>query len=628
MEINQQSFLDGFTRQYDATRISRSAYPLLVNGRNRNDTIRPILKPQQITTGVPTGVTLQGIYATDTRALLFAGGQAYYRDFSSANTSFLPLGAPALDANVYRIYAELVPASSLNLNRTSQSPTSEVNLANAITGSPSVVVCQDGITQPVLIFNDGNSRSAKAYGNWTKSEPEYVPIGRQMLYDSTQGKLYVVLPNNKIAGSVSGRPLDFVIAVDSNGEKTNDADLMAHGVSYDPITAIRRTNVDNGFLVCTQRASWTVYATGELIFGEPKLSNQFLFDTGANNQFSVCELLGDTSLVDISSVRSFNAIQMLKNEGKNSPFSRAINELFDGVLQQNFSCSIAFDNYAMYSVKTIYGNVVIIYDNITEKFVGFDLYEGVGAVKQYAEIKVNNTRRLLFITDDNKLYEFEAGTERETCSIYLGEFTTNNPKINVKPNVAKAVFINPYESGTINAQLFVDNKSDVTLRDHIKETITRQTSPIDLPFGQSDKDAVKTLTFPWTQSCNGWKCGVLLSWNFDAALSHFMLEVEEQQQINTFEQQQIDQAKYTGSTRIELHGFTPLMGVPSQIMSITGTGLTNVTAVKIGSVSVTFTIVNDNLITLILPLNVEEGVVTLISPYDEIESEATFSIGS
>jgi len=634
---NQSSFLGGFNRQYDPTRIQRDSYPLLVNGRVRDDVILPITKPLRDASGLPASYTkIQGLYAADKFSLVFIDGLAYIKDYSLTGSSYVLLSGFQMSADVDIIYTELVPTSSINLARKAVSAAAAnagVNLITPLEASPACVVCQDGINQPRLIFTDGTVRISKNWNQWTESDREYVPIGKQMFY-SPNAVLYVVASNGKsLYRSVTGRPLDFIIAVDTNGvklptEAESGAAVLSHAVSFDEITAIRKTNSNDGqFIVSTLKNTWLVQPLfDDLIYGEPKFSNQFLFDTGAINQFSLCELRGDTALVDTNSIRSFNAVLNSRNEGKNEPFSRRINSLFEGVSQPLTCCSFAFDNYTLFGVQTIYGAAVVVYDNQTNQFIGFDQYDGVEQVKQFAEIKVGTMRKLLFVTTDNRIYEFETGSTKETASFYSGEFISGDPKIHQKPDKINVVFLDPKESGIVYAYVYVDGKQQLALKSVIKEAVPVDVIPLAIPFGSSSVDRVKTLTYDCTSSAAGWKIGVMFSWNFDAKLSNIRIQaIKETQNVN-YEQQAVDFARYSAATEIVLDSFTPTSGVLGTLVDIFGVGFTNVTNVLINGTSCEFIVINDNHISITVPSGASTGKIKLVSLYDELESETDFTI--
>ncbi len=633
LEYNQSSFREGFNRGNDTTKTPEGAYPLLINGRVRDDVIDPVMKPLLLDAGLPlTYNKCQGLYASDTFSIVFIDGSAYYRTFALEDSQFVKINGFAMSATVDTIYAELVPTSSMNFSRKAPATgnfNDPVFLYATANSSPACVVCQDGINQPLLILYNGTVLTAQTFDQWSTDVREYVPIGKQMVY--VDGVLYIAKPDGSgFYRSVSGRPLDFVIAVDVNGNKLSaaagDANATSHSVTFETITALSRINSnEGGFIVCTLKNTWMVVPDRTtLIYGEPgRFRNQYLFNTGALNQFALCELSGDVALIDINAIRSFNAVLNVRNEGKNSVFSRDIDNLFSHIEQPTTCCAFQFDNYAMFSVLTVYGAAVMLYDTTTQKFVGLDIYEGVEAITQFAEIKVGSTRKLLFRTTDHKIYEAFASTEFENTQLYLGDFTSGNPKCNQKPEQIQCVFLSPKQAGIVYASVYVDGKKQCTLKEVIKETVS---DAEDIPFSNDTVDSVKTLSYNCSQANSGWKLGVLLSWDFDVKLAHIRIEATKEISANSYESQAVDYPRYSGATNISLEGFAPLSGVVGNIVVVTGMGFANVSSVLLGEVTVSFTLIDDNALTFNVPAGAPTGKIRLITPYDEVDSDIDFTV--
>jgi len=415
-------FTGGMKRNVNPEALQDNEYVFLSNGRNREGIITNTKEPLSYADQIPAGLK-QGITGAGSILIVFIAGEAYFRDFADTSVpGFRKITSFTKMSNVADIiYSELVSASSINFARhlNGDNPSSTVSLTNSINGSPVCLVVQDGVSQPNLIFPDGSSRPAKTFEQWNKGDREYVPIGKQMLFFDN-GILYVVSPDGKeLYRSLTNRPLDFVIAIDkdtasklTDGAFSVEASRMSYKVSFDPITCIARINVDNadpavpaGFYLGTKTYSFKVTPDNlNLIFGEPTYRNTGLFATGANNQFSMIDLLGDAILSDGTGLRSFNAIRQFKFEGKNAPFSREVFSLFTGV-SQTVTASIFFDNYGMFALDTIYGPGILTYDTLTNSFVSFDQFEGIGRIKQFASVLVNGKYRLFFIDVNNILYE-------------------------------------------------------------------------------------------------------------------------------------------------------------------------------------------------------------------------------
>lgn len=542
MDFLQKSFIGGLNQQVDATRLQDNEYPLLVNGRNRYDLVLPIKLPEQIVDIQLVGTKYQGCYAAANVLFVFISGKAYYKDFNFPASAFNVVAGFQLDPDVDIIFAELVPASTINFARVPVNAgrkNTEIFLTDLTGGSPQCIVVQDGKNQPWVIFSDFTARVTNRYDDWALDDREYVPIGKQMLY--SDGILYVVASNGRsFYRSVTGRPLDFMVILKSDGNKENletvgGAAQISHSVDYDVITAINRLPTDNGsFFVSTNRSAYAVTPDfSDPLFGEPQFINQFLFSAGATSPFSFIEMLGDNAFVDFNGLRSFNAILQLKNEGRNSPFSKKVGPILQGILQ-DYTAATTFDNYALFAVNTIYGRATIVYDMLSEVFVGLDIYPGVGQIKQFAEIKTVASRRLFFITVDNKLYEAFGSEDDAMAGLYAGEWTSNDPAIEQKAWQLKLIFVDAKAGGNVRVSLFVDRKCVDLHNKTLIQQINDFTAPIAIPCGAGNVDTVQIIAIDFFKnSLQGWKIGFFIEWDFEASLSHLKIQSIEEPNINS-----------------------------------------------------------------------------------------------
>lgn len=544
----QQSFSGGLNQEIDSTRINRNEYPLLVNGRSRYDVITNVKLPLQIVDDTLTGVNYQNITAADNILFIFVDGKAYSKDFDYPSSGFQPVNAPSLNPNVSTIFTELVPASYSNfqrsLLRTNNNRNSNVLLTNIINQTPQALVAQDGISQPIGIFTTGVGRELKRYAEWNVDDREYVPIGNQMLY--SDGILYIVSKDKRrIYRSITGRGLDFMVNIQPGDagdrwpdEKDGSAETISHAVDYNEITSINKLTTDDGsFFVSTKKASYAVVPLVEqrdLLFNEPTFGNRFLFSAGCISPFGFIELLGDNAFQDFNGLRSFNSVMQLKNEGKNSPFSKRIGPILQGISQDNVA-AINFDNYALFACNTIYGRGIVVYDTLSETFVAIDLYPGVAQIKQFAEVKNSAGERfLVFITTDNKLYQAFAGNISR-ASLLVGEWCSNDPKLEQRWSQLKLVFIDCKAEGNVNVKTYIDRKLNLNLNLRLIQATNNQNNilPIDIPYGTSLIDNVQILSFDIGRAKQGWKAAFLISWDMDATLSHVGLVTTVEQNINS-----------------------------------------------------------------------------------------------
>lgn len=519
----KNDFSGGLNRLDDTTKILETQYPLLVNARVRNNVVAPITRPRLQESGLPTVCKYQGVYTAGSIVLVFVGGQAFYKNYNSQSSNFLRVPGLQLSPSVDTIFVEFVPTSSRNFSRnTTVAPNGGITLGATVTQSPQCAVVQDGINQPWIVNSDGSARELQTYAQWTVNAREYVPIGKQMLYHN--GILYVVSPTGtQLFRSVTGRPLDFVVAVDSLSNKVGDATTVSHAVDYASITCIKSLNTDvNALFVGTSYRSYMVVPVFEsTIYGEPTFNNIPLFATGTLNQFSFIELLGDNAFITFSGVRSFNAVLQLKNEGKNSPFSAMVEPFLSNIIQ-DATCAINFDDYAMFSVKTVHGDAVLVYDTLRNSWAALDKMTGILGIKQFAELKITGTRKLFFITEGG-LYEYFGSDKVETVGLYIGDFTSNSPNVQHKPAELHLVFTEPLEYGLIYASIFTDSLQGRTYRRYISDIVAPLPIYRGFPFGAPAQDRVRIAKFDTGREKTGWKVGAYITWTFNATLAYAQL---------------------------------------------------------------------------------------------------------
>lgn len=488
--------------------------------------------------------------------MVFNKGKAYAKDFSDPIGQFNLVLGFQLSETVNRIYAQDVPASWMNLERKLTDGTdvnSVVAFLSNIAGTPAALVCQDGENQPRLIFSIGNGRPAKTFNEWTnvsleaQDTREYVPIGKQMMYHP-DGILFIVSPDGKeLYRSVTGRPLDFVIAIDPNGDKLPplssgkpEASRMAYNLDYQPITAIfnvnsspRRDSESSGFFVSTSKRSWLVFPDySQTPYNEPLFANQSIFSTGALNQDSVWDALGQNGIITEAGPMTFDGIANTNTEGKNSPFYYRVAKLFSGVTQTT-TCVGRFDDYTLFAVNTIYGYGILVYDNLAQIFVSFDQYSEItGAIKQFAEIKVEGVKRIFCITDEDELFElFSSSTA--PWSLYTREAAVGNSELELILRRVRVTYGNVPGGGILTVKEFINRKPGQTRNKTIEPNITSNSLPITPPFGDAKVD---NTTYTLEVPLKGEKVGVLISGDFDCELQRIQLVVESDEQPTTDEE--------------------------------------------------------------------------------------------
>lgn len=629
----QQSFVGGLNRLLDPTKLQANEYPFLKNGRTRFDVVEPVKSPLLSNDNLPVG-NIQGMYAAGNFLLVFIAGKAYYKDFSVNTSHFVLVEGFQMSVTAEKIYAELIPASTVyGIRKLVDSINGGVLLSTSNNGSPQCVVCQDGETQPWIIFPDGTARITQQYNAWhVDGIREYVPIGKQMMMLGSI--LYVVSPTgDQIYRSVSGRPLDFMVVIDKNGERLpNEADggatNVSHKVSYDSVTCIRPLSVQDGsFYVSTSRYSYMVTPDYTITFyGEPTFKNTTLFDVGALNQFCVVDLLGDSGIITYSGIRSFNAVMQTKFQGKNAPFSSKIQFLFNNV-NQTSPCAANFDDYAIFSVNTVYGQVLVIFDTVSQKYVGYDQYTGVATITQFADVTTNTSRKLFALTSDNKIYELFANTTSETCQLFIGEFCGDNASKEQKPYRLRAVFIDAKQDGTVIASPYLDRVKGGTFRNFVKGSVVSEEVPLIVPFGTALSDTVKVVSIDLGREAQGWKVGVLISWDFNAKLSHVQLECEDVVAANTMEEVARQQQSYSKGVLV-IDSFTGRAPITERsVVIVRGKNFNAVVAIRIGTKYATTFIRNSDIqLTFAVPVGATTNYITLITAEYEVQSTELLTI--
>ena len=312
---------------------------------------------------------------------------------------------------------------------------------------------------------------------------EYVPIGKQMAFHG--GKLYVASADGtKLYHSVTGRPLDFMVPLNNDGDKIHAAEsiggveAVAYTISNDPITCLKSLNTGELFVGAFNSSYAVKPDTVNTIFGEPTFTKKFLFSTGPVNQNSVIDLLGDTAFIDRHGIRSFNAVQQSETIARDDIFSRPISDIFKNVVQDGtFQCAVVHDGYALFHLLTNLPEqyLTVVYDMATKKFVSLDRQEssgtGVtwqdGASATVAVFDANSSctpirdmavgvttagaKDLFAVTDDPSSKSFwvkhlYGSTEFAMGRMDTKAYCTQEPKVELKPISMNMMFNKPFEA--------------------------------------------------------------------------------------------------------------------------------------------------------------------------------------
>lgn len=543
--FNQSSFIGGLDTTLDATKTPQNAYPLLINGRTRQDIIEPTAKHLLLKDYEDSEV--QAIFAAGGLVVIFVAGVAYYADITQPSIVFLPVVGWTTMATTGRIYAELVTSTTNFFNRTGLAAAADIGLTpgdltsrvfNAsIQGIPQALFCFDGVNQPQAIFVSGNPLVLGTYASWTKDKPEYVPVG--VLPAVQNNKLFLVLPDRRtIVSSVSGRMSDFVIVIDANGEKAGSAEALGVSASYHEITNMRPLS-SGQVLIQTLYASYVLNLDyGDPIFAEPNLIPTFAFPIGTINDLSSVDMLGDTAFITQSGIHSFNAVSQLKKESNNFALGVKIKGLL--LNPQSLTCAGQHNDYAYFAVNTIFGRGVLVCDISRSvaasanapafyNFQSLDL--SFGNVKQFASTKISGAERMFFITQDNKVFEAFAGEGTNPVRTYLGEWSATDANQDLLVDMVDAIFTNVATAGYCKITLFSDRKKHEEAVIEVPATGYINNYPIQIPFTSAKQIATASLQLE--TSARAWKVGVMLEWNFNGALSNVSLDGAERTADNT-----------------------------------------------------------------------------------------------
>jgi hypothetical protein len=540
MIVTKTNWLGGINQLADITKLKEGEYWILINARVRKNAVEAVNLPLDVTNNLSTVGNIQDITAAGSLLVAFAGGQAFYK---LTNGTWQPIATFLMGSTAPRVFTALIPSSTVNFTRAVTSSTGTLTLGGAVGATPSALVVMDGVRQPWIIFPDGSSRVTGTYVSWSIAVPEYVPIANfPMFYN---GVLYAVAaetlsPNaftkyNQIVRSVTGAPLNFVVAVTPTGNKTsaNEAEggalAMATNVDYNNVTCLAPMNAnDGGFFVGTQNSSFLVYPDyNNLIYAEPTFRNQSITSIGPLNPDSVVDVLGDVAFVHDTGIRSFNGITQFRFEGRNAPFSGPINSLIDGITQTSAATG-THDNYALFAVTTIYGNGILWYDMLLQKFVSLDIYPGVGTILKFASTLDNGTRDTYFMTATG-VYRLFGSTEKATVTLYGSEIVPSDDYKSVKMQLLRMGFNAVAAGGTVEASLFVNgqycNRKVVT----INPLPFNSKSSVSIPYNGGLTDGVfATAEINFMDIApEGDRVGVMIRFDTDGLLISASAEVQQ-----------------------------------------------------------------------------------------------------
>ncbi len=489
---SQADFSGGMNLLDPDIALQPNEYGLATNLRNRQGALEAINGAIE-DEDAPSG-NKQGIFAYEDFVLVFNNGNAYFKNIVTDGPWTQVVDFNLLPSVDY-IYAEVVPVSTFNFERRLQESnridgsSTETNVnttAIKINGTAAGLVCQDGESQPYLINSVGIGRKTQKYSEWVTSNREYVPVMRQMKYHG--GILYGVAKDGiRLLRSVTGRPLDFVVNITVNGEKGDDAFSTAYSVGTNQITCLSSLKTGELFVGTKYSCHPVDINYDKTIFGEPTFRNNKAFAAGIVNQHSFLDIRTDYTMIDEDGIRSWNAIFIQDNEGRNSNFSLKISKVLAGILQDaTTTASIVFDNYSIYAINTIYGNRLAIYDNIRQQWVALDNL-GIGAIKQFAIARQSGSPTLYAITA-TKVYKLYTGTTAQ-ASVRFRALNSGNSGIGVKVEGAFVTFDRPTVDDTVSMKEIYNNQDGEIITGQVTGDGNVDTIPFN--FLQCGKEAKK-----------------------------------------------------------------------------------------------------------------------------------------
>lgn len=578
-KYNQDSFIGGMNLLGDDSKLQSNQYRIALNCTNRFNRLDliPISKED---VSIPAGLK-QEIVTFGNYIIVFIAGYAYYRYYTAEGWRMIDGFKMSPDAPRY--WTVPVPVSTTNYARiaaTSESvPTASnpggginlVSIAGASQGNLPGLLVQDGVNQPMFIFVDSATllpvaRVTQTFAQWSITytdannitvaldsegnsldKREYVPVGTSMAWDD--GTLYITSPDgNYILRSVSGRPLDFVVDV-KNTLVTDvpytqvgggDAYQTAYSVGVGGIVCLRPLS-SGGIFVAAGNSNFAVTKNmtqnAPTQFGEYTFIKTFLFNATCLSDRAIFDSLGDSRFIDLTGVRSFNAIQQTQNEGRNTPFTLEIQDAFTGVTQDaSFAAGILYNNYELYAMQTIFGPALAKFDTINQCWTSFDVAQTAGKrIKILAKIELS-IQRLYAITEDDRLYTLYIGPENAIGSFRsigisanaLDEANENvklnNPQFQIKPINLRVIVNNITKDCTITYTPYVDNR--LTMAGRFDKKITfelPQIASTDLYKLPDVNTMLSNIFFNTVSVEQGWKMFGLISWD-EGSITQFSID--------------------------------------------------------------------------------------------------------
>lgn len=528
MEVAQQTFIGGANLLDVDTALADNQYRMLINGRQRYGEVLPIKR--SVEEVFFNGMNVQGGISTGNVSIIFANGLAYYQIDGQAY--WTQIADFEMDDVAPNIWSVVVPQSTRDyVRKRGDSANSPIVLTNdfKVAGNPAGIVVQDGINQPWLIeFNavlqTFVARETKKYSDWSNrslspNDREYVPIGRQMMF--VNQKLWILSQDKSaLYQSVTGRPLDFMVNVDVNGNKLpaealGGAATVSFNFDGDDITHISASNTADCLIYATAKRVRVIQLNyNNTIFGEPTYSRTIEIEAGVVNQFSFTEVLGDAVFVDNDGVKSFNAVESIYVEGRNSNFSAQVSKLLKDI-KQTETAIINHNNYTLVYCQTTLGKLIMVYDQLRQAWVSFDLTTVTG-IKQFFVLKTGQTDTL-FAVCEHKVWRMYSSTSSEVCQLYPPSIAVDGIAEH-KGQSFKPIFRGCTVDGTLRVIEYVDEKKSATIERDLNASVSAMVWPLSFPMGFDSKHVAINNALIFDKGLTGKKISYVLIWDTDAAL--------------------------------------------------------------------------------------------------------------
>lgn len=529
----------------DNSKIAENCYFTLFNARSLKKVIQPNKKA--VAEVVPVGTVYQGNYNFGQFRLMFVDGKAFYRDISIVGSAYNQIGGFLMSPTAPIIFAELIPGSTINYPRTLVDEASAAYGvqydSSPLAPSPAAVIAMDGINQPWLILADGTSRVTQNYQQWTDDNREYVPIGTRPMF--ADGVLYMVDRDGiSILRSVSGRPVDFMVIIDTNGQKlpselAGGAKQVSYQVGFDQIIALGKTVTPGTFLVGTQRNVFQVSKnTATLLFGEPIYQTISTWEYPISGPFAFIPSKTDTYIIGQEGITCVTDLiaTVQDNQGIASP----ILGIFENITQPSTVGGVNYKQYVLFLCETPFGRCIIAYNRILQIWEAYDTPTGFfGEMVQLSVSRVGNKQRVFALTSEGESLELYAHeTETDLVRFYPCDHCPPNQKLQTILVGVNALVKSPTTDGTLAATWYVDEIPLCTqvLRKAIKNTVIAgfPVRPNYQLLGGNNPIANR-----------GFRVGAEISWDTDAQLTAVCYDL----QYQTVDVSPVQQATNDTTTR-------------------------------------------------------------------------------